>query len=394
MCSGQTPEKRKVYLPAKTRILHHPMNEFQENITTASRDVTFTDFVLKAKEIVAYLLRKWKIIVLAGLIGGAIGFFYASFKKPIYTAKLTYALDDDKGGSPMVGALGLASNFGFDIGSSAGGAFGGGNLIELMHSRWLIEKTLLSEVTVNGKKTSLADYYIEINNLRKGWEGNPELANMHFAVDVDRSTFSRAQDSVLGTIYATVNDELLDISQKDKKISITNVEVNSKYEMLAKVLCEALVKEVSEFYIETKSKKAKFNLIILEKQADSIRRALNGAITGVAVANDNTYNLNPALNVRRAPSAVRQVDVQANTAILTELIKNLELARVTLRKETPLFQVIDRPILPLTKSRVSKLNSLITGAFFAGLLSIFMLVGMRWWKKLSSVQHSTLKQVK
>jgi hypothetical protein len=85
---------------------------------------------------------------------------------------------------------------------------------------------------------------------------------------------------------------------------------------------------------------------VLRRQANSIGRALNGAITGVAVANDNTFNLNPALNVRRAPSARRQVDVQANTAILTELVKQSELAKVTLRKDTPLIQVIDKPILP------------------------------------------------
>ncbi len=55
------------------------------------------------------------------------------------------------------------------------------------------------------------------------------------------------------------------------------------------------------------------------------------------------------MNVRRAPSAKRQVDVQANKAILTELVKQTELAKVTLRKETPLIQIIDRPILPLMK---------------------------------------------
>jgi hypothetical protein len=37
--------------------------------------------------------------------------------------------------------------------------------------------------------------------------------------------------------------------------------------------------------------------------------------------------------------------------ILTELIKQVELAKVTLRKEKPLIQVIDRPILPLPKER-------------------------------------------
>ena len=71
---------------------------------------------------------------------------------------------------------------------------------------------------------------------------------------------------------------------------------------------------------------------------------------------DNTFNLNPALNVRRAPVARNQVDVQANTAILTELVKQSELAKVTLRKETPLIQVIDKPILPLPLRNISILR--------------------------------------
>jgi hypothetical protein len=54
-------------------------------------------------------------------------------------------------------------------------------------------------------------------------------------------------------------------------------------------------------------------------------RILNEAITGVAVATDNTFNLNPALNVRR--TLQQSIDVQANTAILTEIVK-LALAKV------------------------------------------------------------------
>ena len=52
-----------------------------------------------------------------------------------------------------------------------------------------------------------------------------------------------------------------------------------------------LLKETSDFYIETKSKKSRLNVDILQHQADSIRAELNGAITGVAAASDNVYNL-------------------------------------------------------------------------------------------------------
>ena len=116
----------------------------------------------------------------------------------------------------------------------------------------------------------------------------------------------------------------------------------------------------------------------------SIRKELNGAITGVAIANDNTFNLNPALNVRRTPSARRQVDVQANTAILTELVKQSELAKVTLRKETPLIQVIDRPILPLPKQRFGKVKGLFFGGSLACFFTILFLISKRLLKELES----------
>jgi uncharacterized protein involved in exopolysaccharide biosynthesis len=143
-----------------------------------------------------------------------------------------------------------------------------------------------------------------------------------------------------------------------------------------------LLKETSDFYIETKSKKSRLNVAILQNQADSIRAELNGAITGVAEANDNVYNLNAAYNVKRTPGTRRQVDVQANTAILTQLVAQLELSKVSLRKETPLIQLIDRPILPLERDKVGKLKSLVLGGLLAGFLSILYLVFSQLYKNM------------
>ena len=112
--------------------------------------------------------------------------------------------------------------------------------------------------------------------------------------------------------------------------------VKTENELFSKLFCEQLLKETSDFYIETKSKKARLNVDVLQHQADSIRAELNNAITGVATATDNVYNLNPAFNVKSTPSKRKQVDVQANTAILTQLVAQLELSKVSLRKETPL----------------------------------------------------------
>jgi len=349
------------------------------NIATPQDDeISLKELILKLKEWTDFLLGKWKLLLLAGILGGAIGVGYAFLQKPVYTATLTYALEDEKSGGGLSGAMGLASSLGFDLGGgSGGGAFAGSNLMELMHSRSLIEKTLLAPVEIGGKKTNLVSYYIDVYELREGWTKKPELASLSFPVTANRLGFSRVQDSVLGSVYSAIDKTQLTIAQKDKKVSIGTIEVKSEDENFAKKFCESLVKEVTSFYVDTKSKKAKMNVAILEKQSDSIRAELNAAITGVAVANDNTFSLNPALNVKRSPSAQRQVDVQANSAMLTQLVANLEMAKVSLRKETPLVQIIDAPILPLKKDKVSKLKSLILGGFLCGFLVVIGLVGRK-----------------
>nr|WP_314898190.1 Wzz/FepE/Etk N-terminal domain-containing protein [uncultured Flavobacterium sp.] len=331
------------------------------------------ELIDKGKEWFSYFLLQWKIIMLAGIIGAALGLCYSIIKKPIYTATLSFALEDEKSGG-LGGALGLASSFGFDLGGGGGSIFTGSNLTELFKSRSMVEQTLLSPVASNGKIISLAEMYIQNQEWRDSWQDKPKFKNIQFLPKVKRKYFTRVQDSILGVIYENLSKRGLTVAQRDKKISIINIDVTSTDELFAKYFTEALAKQVSDFYVDSKSKKARMNMDILKRQTDSIRRELNGAITGVAVANDNTFNLNPALNVRRAPSARRQVDVQANTAILTELVKQTELAKVTLRKETPLIQVIDRPILPLKQDRFGKAKGIVMGGILAGFLAVLGVV--------------------
>ncbi|MNE69299.1 hypothetical protein D3C80_1650170 [compost metagenome] len=64
------------------------------------------------------------------------------------------------------------------------------------------------------------------------------------------------------------------------------------------------------------------------------------------------------------------------------MVKQSELAKVTVRKETPLIQVIDRPILPLPKERFGKGKGLVMGGFLAGFLTVLGLIVRRLLKEL------------
>ncbi len=357
-----------------------------ENNQIDTDEISLKELVLKIKEWTTFLKSKWKIILLVSFIGATIGVVYAFLDKPIYKAVLTFAMEEDKGGGGggLSGALGLASSFGIDLGGAGGGgAFTASNLTELMKSRLLVEKVLLEPININGKNTTLAEYYIQINKLREDWDKKPNLKNIQFLPGSNPAYYTRQQDSILKQFHKSLTDkENLNIMQKDKKVTILSIEVTSEDELFSKLFCENLAKETSDFYIETKSKKAKINVDVLQKQADSVRGELNGAINGVALEADNVYNLNPALNIRAAPSKKRQVDVQANTAILTNIVVQLELAKITLRKETPLIQLIDKPILPLEKEKAGKLKSLILGGVLGGFLCVFYLIFGMIFKKL------------
>lgn len=349
------------------------MTELQPQIE--QDEISLKELIQKIKEWTQYLKTQWKLILGIAFLGGIIGFAYASFQKPTYQATTTFVLEEDKGGG-MSGALGLASSFGFELGGG-GGLFSSSNIIELMKSRLVVEKTLLNPVQIDGKEISLADYYIQINELKEAWAKKPALANISFPVHADRTRFSLQQDSILQTISAGLTKSNFTIAQKDKKVSIISLTVKTKNELFSKLFCEELLKETSDFYIETKSKKARLNVDVLQHQADSIRAELNSAITGVAAASDNVYNLNPAFNVKKTPSTRRQVDVQANTAILTQLVAQLELSKVSLRKETPLIQILDYPILPLAKTQKSPILFFAIGMFVSFTIVIFFIIFLR-----------------
>jgi hypothetical protein len=339
--------------------------------------ITLKELLDKGKDWFSYLLSKWKIILLAAIIGAVLGLAYSFSKKPIYTATLSFALEDEKAGGGLGGALGLASSLGLDLDGGGGSIFTGPNLAELFKSRAMVEQTLLSPVVLDGKVISLVEMYIQNQGWREKWVENSKLKAIQFLPNSKRKDFTRVHDSILGVVYQDLSRSGLTVGQKDKKTAIISIDVASTNEMFSKYFTEALVKEVSDFYVTTKSKKARMNMYMLERQTDSIRRELNGAITGVAVANDNTFGLNPAMNVRRAPSARRQVDVQANTAILTELVKQTELSKVTLRKETPLIQVIDSPILPLKKEKFGKAEGILLGGTITAFIMIVILLVKR-----------------
>lgn len=355
--------------------LAHGMADNLNNVD--SDEISLKEVILKVRSSWRYLLSRWEIILIAAVFGGLLGLAYSFIKKPVYTATSTFVIEDNKSGG-MSQYAGLASLAGIDLAGSSNGIFQGDNIIELYKSRSMIEKALLSLVTIKGKKELLIDRYIDFNQLREKWKKNDHINAISFNGDPNK--FSRKQDSIITNLVDLFNKKVLNIEKPDKKLSIMKVNVATNDELFSKEFNTKLVETVNDFYTQTKTKKSYQNVLILQKQADSVRKVLNSSISGVAAAIDAAPNANPNQLILRVPSQRKQVDVQASTAIYSEIVKNLEVSRMSLLQETPLIQLIDDPVLPLSVNKLGKLKGIILGGILAGMLAVFILAFKKVFK--------------
>lgn len=352
------------------------MNKSDSKSVNNVSEISLKEVLVKISLLYKYVKSKWLVILIASLFGGAAGLAYSIFNKPQYTAVCTFVLEDAKGGG-LGQYAGLASLAGINIGSGGGGGiFEGDNILELYKSREMIEKTLLSTCDFNGKKQLLIDRYINVYNLRNEWNNDKKIGNVNFNGNSDN--FNRVQDSIITILADDFNKKCLDVTKPDKKLSIIRVEFVSKDELFSKYFTEKLVQTVNDFYVLTKTKKQYQDVKILQRQADSVRTVLNSSISGVALAIDAAPNANPQMTTLRVSSQKKQIDVQANSAIYGEVVKNLEISKISLRQETPLIQIIDKPVLPLNVKYVRKLMGIAIGFVSMGFVAVIIIVLRRF----------------
>lgn len=341
----------------------------------SQKPIDLGEVLLSLKQWFFFLLGRWWIIVLAGVIGCGLGILITYLEKPKYESHLTFALEEGEGG--MGGALSLAAEFGFNLGGS-NNIFEGDNIISLLSSRRIIERVLLSVDTLNGQPITMADFYSRISSdsskksSKKLSLQELRLSKVSFPVGQPSSNFSYLQDSVLMNIYlGLIKDGSLNVGKPDKKLNLYEVSVVSPNERFTKVFTDKLIRETTEFYTELKSRKSRETLEILEQRVAQTKGNLGSAITSRAAIQD--ANINPAFQRAQAELQEKQADISAYGGAYGELYKNLELARYQYLKDIPLLQIIDGADYPMKNLKKGKLKTGIIYGLISGFLSVFLL---------------------
>ena len=315
------------------------------------------------------LLRKWWLFLLIGIVAGIGGIWYASEQKPVYESYLTFALDEGGSEGGMSGAMGLAAQFGISLGG-AKDVFTGDNILEIMLSRRIIERVLISVDTFDNKQYTLIEYFLQklsINNVKL------KAANIHFLPGELKNQFSYAKDSVLYNTVLEFEKQYISARRPNKKLNIYEVGVTSFDEQFTKKFTDKLISETNNFYIEISSKKARETLEILEQRVPKMKDKLSESISNKAAAAD--ANLNPVFAEAQVPILKEQANAQVYGTAYAEMFKNLEMARFQYLKSIPLMQIIDPADYPMKKTKIGKLKTgivfSVTAVFIAVIIFLF-----------------------
>ena len=342
-------------------------------------ELTLKELVFKAREHYKEIKRNWKIVAIFVTFGLLIQVYRVLTFKKYYNATVTFMVNDAKGPS-MGGVLG-----------QLGGLMGDkeeklDKILELARSRKMIGKALFQKGTINGKEDFYANHLIEIEELRDWWIEQKEdtiLNGFNFKED-KIAKFTNVENSALQKVYKQIVGgenikEPLYGASSSKKTGILTFSIKTRSEALSLQLSDAFFKSLSNYYVESSTRKEQETYNILKTKKDSIERILNNNDVVSAQREDQSNSL--LYSIDKVPAKRYSRNNVILTALYGEIVKNSEMADYALKSSTPFVTIIDEPIPPLKPTKMGWISSAIIGLIIGGFLGALFVIGRKIYRE-------------
>ena len=359
--------------------------------STGPQTIKYSELKAVLLRFLNYFISQYKIILYITLITSALGLLYGKMQPSIFKSTSTFIVED-KSGKGGGGLSGLASQFGIDVGGLTGGGaglFDGDNILEIIKSRAIIEKVLLTkmEEPSSSKGQTIADYYIQINNLAASFESkNITTKSLNFAGLTEGTKHTLQQDSILFILYSGINKNL-NVEKKNKKSTIITLEVVSGDQVFSKIFAEELLKQTSDLYIDIKTGNLSRSIDKIQQKTDSLLNIINNISSKtsklIVPVIEDLVNENAAIKYRKEnyrnkftynnTTPIEQTTRERTVAytMYAEMAKNLETLKLSLINQTPVIQVLDTPKYPMFDQRTPARYFLLIGIAVGIVLSFF-----------------------
>lgn len=346
---------------------------------------SFNDIVKKVVSFKNLIVRNWKILVLAIILGTAGGYIFERItrKPPIYIAKIVFNMENGGGGSGGGGGLqDLASAFGVNGANSASaGLFSGDNFIELLKTKNLYNRAVLTKVNVFGKQYIFGNYYLEKSGILQD-EIEDDVAMQTFKFKHDNyDSASTDEKSKVRLVQNYLMPYTL-VANDSKKATFLSLAVTTRNDTLSYIWANLYLKIVTDFYKETKTVKTRELRDLIKRRVDSLKRELYRTQAQAALYADQ----NQQIIVQEG--LIQQQRLQTNSGQLQgmyfEAMKNLDNLNFSMAKETPLLSRIDDAELPISPEPDATKKGLIIGSIIGLLLAIIYVAFKESLKEIST----------
>lgn len=354
------------------------MSEQNRNIKTED-ELSLKDVILKLKSFLEEILRYWWILAL--FILPILAFkLYKHFQfEPKYKAKLTFMVNTDEGGGNLAGMSSVLGTFG--LGGGSGGDYNLEKMLQLLRSRKIVQTILFKKAKINGKTDFFANHFIREYDFHQDWSNDTTGLNEFTFTNIDQNSFKRFENNALLQLYGLV------IGDPDKKVKpvltseigentgIMTIEATTLKEELSIAFIDSIFHELSDYYVLKTIEKQEHTYQTISAKSDSIALELRNAEFSLAKfmdTNRGLYNKTDQLNQMRLEAKVKML-----LAAFGKIVEQKEMAEFALRDRTPVIQVIDRPIPPISPSKSSLVMILVISCLVGGFLGAIFIVARK-----------------
>jgi hypothetical protein len=352
------------------------IQETENTRNNQSEEISAKELLLRIQSWIKFIISKWMTILIFLIIGISCGFYMYKKSVTTYIADCTFTLDE--GNSDKSNSMGGLALLGIG-GTSEGGLFQGKNLIWLYTSRQMLEKALLSKIVVNNKEQLYIDWFLSVDNVAKKMKN---IKGVRFPSYSDSLNLSAEQNGLLSFAIGRIKDKYLVVDETKNAEGLITVTIKSENELFAKKFSDNLVSTVNGFYIDSKTKKIRNEIAILENKTKGYQEDMNTSMYQTASAYDATPYPNPNQQVLQVNAQKKSVGIKINSELYTEMVRILEQNKMSLAKETPLIQVIDEPTLPLPASKLSFITVLVYSIIISGFVSVLILTLIKAYRSI------------
>ena len=307
-------------------------------------------------DLIKKLYKSKKLIVLITIIFSSIGIATALLLPVKYNSTTVFITQNQESGSSSLS--GVASLVGINLGSGSFGSEIPSTMYPQIIESVKFKRLLLNQIIDKKNNLTLKKFIIEYYSIDEIEE--KEIDDLGMTI-TEEKCFEILSEDILN----------VNINQKDGFVSI-NAELSvAEYSaIIAKFSREILQNIIIENKIET----ARQNLIFSEGQLIEKKKEFDEIYSKLAFFADS--NLNSVNSFVLNEKNKLESEFQIISAVVEEISKQVEQAKLQLKKDTPVFSTIQEAVIPIKKSSPKRAQLVIIFGFL-GLIASSIIVLIR-----------------